>query len=50
MTNKNTRILEKVENQNSIKRKTLSFSLSKIFSGVFFDRNRNLILTGGDNQ
>lgn len=46
MTNKNIKILENVENQNSIKRKTLSFSLSKIFSGVFFDRKRNVILTG----
>lgn len=45
MTNKNIKALENVENQNNIKIKTLSFSLSKIFSGVFFDRKRNVILT-----
>ena len=39
MTNKNIKALENVENQNNIKIKTLSFSLSKIFSGVFLTEN-----------
>lgn len=45
MTNKNIKKLENIENQKNKCKKNLSFSLSKFFSGVFFDRNRNLILT-----
>lgn len=45
MTNKNKIILENIENQKNINEKNLSFSLSKIFSGVFFDRKHNIILT-----